>query len=485
MNEGAARNTLLLRAWETQVPAPAHWTDEDRAWASSAAAAVEGERAPPDDYIARRSALAVERLASREPKLQRILAAVTWRPWVGWALAQVALLAGLASDAVSADKQINILAPPLLALLAWNLTVYLALAARVIWRVTGRRARSTGPFARTLARLAHGRALPGQVTGPVAGFLHDWARAGSTLTAARVARVLHVAAVAFALGALSAWYVRGLALEYRAGWESTFLDAQSVHSLLSVVLGPAARITGIGIPDEARLAAIRFSAGSGENAAPWIHLYAVTVALLVLLPRSLLALAARWRESRLTARFPLPLDDAYFQRLARAHRGEAAVVHMLPYSIQLAPQTILALNRLLTRVFGSDCQLEIARVTEFGGEDALGDDLLPKRPAALVVALFALTATPEPENQGAFVTALARRISSATPFLVMVEESTFRERFAREPARLDERRAAWQRMLGAIGQEPVFLNLGQSDPSQAERALHTALDRAARAGAGA
>ncbi len=289
MNEGAARNTLLLRAWETHVPAPAHWTDEDRAWASSAAATVEGEHAPPDTYIARRAALAVEQLAAREPKLRRILAAVTWRPWVGWALALVALLAGMASDAVSAGKQINILAPPLLALLAWNLAVYLALAARAILRVTGRHARSPGPFARTLAHLAHGRPLSvtGQVTGPLSSFLHYWARASSTLTTARVARVLHVAAIAFAFGALSAWYVRGLALEYRAGWESTFLDAQAVHGLLSIVLGPASRITGISVPDTAHLAAIRFSAGPGENAASWIHLYAVTVAFLVLLPPGL------------------------------------------------------------------------------------------------------------------------------------------------------------------------------------------------------
>lgn len=489
MNETAARNALLLRAWETYPPASAQWTDEDREWASSAAAAVEGERAPLDIHIARRAALAIERLAGREPKLRRMLAAVTWRPWIGWALALIALVAGLAGltgDAMNGGKSINILAPPLLALLAWTLAVYLMLGARALLRVASRRASAPGALARALARLAHGSAssrLTEHVTGAAAHFLHDWARASSALTAARVARILHVAAVTFALGALAGWYLRGLALEYRAGWESTFLDAQSVHTLLGVVLGPASRLTGIDIGDEAGLAAIRFSVGSGENAAPWIHLYAVMIALVVLLPRALLALASRWRESRLVARFPLPLDDIYFQRLGRAHRGEAAAAHVLPYSVQLTPQTILGLNRLLTRTFGSDTQLDIARTTDFGDEDTLGELPLADRPLALVAALFALTATPEAENHGAFVTALARRVPDATPFLVIVEESAFRQRFAREPVRLAERRAAWRRMLVAIHHEPLFVDLSDPDPTEAERALHAALDLAAKAGA--
>ena len=485
MNETAARNALLLRAWETHLPASAQWTDEDREWASSAAAAVEGERAPLDVYVARRAALAIERLAGREPELRRMLAAVTWRPWIGWALALIALVAGLAGDAMNAGKRINILAPPLLALLTWNLVVYLMLGARALLPVASRRASAPGALARALARLAHGSASSRwteHVKGAAAHFLHDWARASSALTAARVARAFHVAAVAFALGALAGWYVRGLALEYRAGWESTFLDAQSVHTLLGVVLGPASRLTGIDIADEARLAAIRFSVGSSENAAPWIHLYAATIALVVLLPRALLALASRWRESRLVARFPLKLDDVYFQRLGRAHRGEAAAAHVLPYSVQLAPQTIVGLNRLLTRTFGSDTQVDIARTTDFGDEDTLGEHPLPDRPLALVAALFALTATPEAENHGAFVTALARRVPDANPFLVIVEESAFRQRFARESARLAERRAAWRRMLVAIHHEPLFVDLSDPDPADAERALHAALDLAAKAG---
>lgn len=487
MNESAARDTLLLRAWETRLPAAPHWTDEDRAWASRAAAEIEGEGAALDAYVARRSALGVERLLGREPRLRGLLAAVRWRPWIGWALVLMALVAGFATDAIGADKRINILAPPLLGILAWNLAVYVALAARAGLRLATPQPRAPGPLSRALARLARGSfAAPiGIERGApaLAAFLREWVRASGTLTAARIARVLHVAAVAFALGALAGLYLRGLALEYRAGWESTFLDAHSVHQLIGVVLGPASGLTGIGIADETRLAAIRFAAGPGENAAPWIHLYAVTLALVVLLPRTLLALAERWRESRLATRFPLALDDSYFQSLARTHRGEAAAVRVFPYGVALTPQSTLALNTLLARAFGSDAEVAIAATTAFGGEDTLPEHPLADRPLALVAALFASTATPEAEHHGAFVSALSQRLPATTPFLVIVEESAFRQRFAAQPARHDQRRAAWRRMLGAIDREPVFIDLSLPDPTQAERALQSAFDHAGRAAA--
>ena len=89
---------------------------------------------------------------------------------------------------------------------------------------------------------------------------------------------LHLAAVAVAAGALAAMYLRGLGLEYRAGWDSTFLDAQAVHRWLNLLLGPASALSGIALPEPAQLEALRFSTGPGENAARWIHLYALTTA---------------------------------------------------------------------------------------------------------------------------------------------------------------------------------------------------------------
>src|SRR5690606_12813291 len=119
MNEQDARNTLLVRAYETAAAQPSAWSDEERDWASRAAAEVEGEHASADAFVARRARLAVERLSVRDRGVRRLLRALTWRPWVGWALALAAFVAGAAADAIGAGHRINVLAPPLLALIAW------------------------------------------------------------------------------------------------------------------------------------------------------------------------------------------------------------------------------------------------------------------------------------------------------------------------------------------------------------------------------
>jgi len=98
MNEGGAREVLLVRAIETAGDSGAMWSDEDRAWATRAALEVAGTDAAPDAFVARRASLALERLRSRYPVLARALHAVTWRSWVAPALAFAAFALGVAAD---------------------------------------------------------------------------------------------------------------------------------------------------------------------------------------------------------------------------------------------------------------------------------------------------------------------------------------------------------------------------------------------------
>lgn len=485
MNENAARNVLLVRTFETGEVSPKVWSEDDRAWASRAAAEVVGAGASREAFLERRAALAVERLGSRNRSIPRALRALEWRPWIGWALAAAALALGVALDAIGPGKHVNVLAFPHFGLLVWNIGVYALIATRARALLAQRSAQHLGPIARSVARAGHAVAADSTIAPPrdtavaslLATFARDWSQATAHLVSARVARVLHVAAAVFAVGAVAGLYMRGLVLEYRAGWESTFLGPEQAHGLLSFVLGPASGLTGIELPDAARFAELRFSAGDGENAAPWIHLYAATIALVVLLPRTLLAIWAWLAERRLATRFPLRLDDAYFQRLLRGFRGETAQVRVTPYGYVPSPRATLALNTLVTRVFGPRSTLEIAASVPFGGEDAIPADTVPAAPLALLVVLFAMTATPEPENHGAFVEAIAARLSRETPLVVVVDESAFARRFADEPQRIRERRTAWHRMFAERSREPVFADLEGGDPGSAERALARALDR--------
>jgi Protein of unknown function (DUF2868) len=490
VNDTAARNVLLVRAFETGEVSPTIWSQDDREWASRAAAEVEGAGASHDAFLARRAALAVERLGTRERSIPRALRALEWRPWIGWAIVAAAFGLGVAADAIGPGKRINVLAFPHLGLLAWNLAVYALIAARSGKALARGAAGQLGPISRLVATAGH--AIAGEeriamrdsaVASRLAAFAQDWARASAGLVSTRIARVLHVAAAAFAVGAVAALYMRGLVFEYRAGWESTFLGPEQVHALLSVVLGPASALTGIGLPDAGRLAELRLSAGEGENAAPWIHLYAATVAIVVLMPRALLALAAWIAERRFATRFPMGIDDSYFQRLLRGFRGEAAHVRVIPYGHTPSPRATLALNQLVGRVFGRPSVLDVVDSIPFGGEDALPAGSTDAIPHALVVVLFGMSATPEPEHHGAFVEAIAGRLSRTTSLVVVVDESGFVQRFADDPRRREDRRSAWRRMLAGKSHDPVFVELEMADLGTAERALTLALDRVHASGA--
>jgi hypothetical protein len=180
-------------------------------------------------------------------------------------------------------------------------------------------------------------------------------------------------------------------------------------------------------------------------------------------------------ERRLAAHFPLALDDPYFARLTRQLRREPARVRVVPYSYQLAPQAVLGLQAIATRLFGPHAEVSVAPGISWGGEDALPEGLVPAGPHALVAIVFALAATPEPENHGAFLAAVATLAGRAAPVVAIVDESGFRKRFAQQPARLEERRAAWRDLFAARGGEPVFVDLEAPDHAVVDAAIERRL----------
>lgn len=488
MNETDARNAILIRAFETAPPSE-HWDEEDREWASRSAAQVEGEKASAQAFISRRAALAAQRLTSRVPTVAATLASIDWRPWVGRLVIAGALIAGLLLDAVSAKERINILAPPILAILLWNLVVFLVLAVQAAWRgvrpVSAAPAGGApGPVQRLIARVVHGipkALLKPDASAPLAVFVRQWLQASAALNAGRILSILHYAAAAFAIGALGGLYLRGLAFEYLAGWESTFLSVTAVGALLQLVLGPASFLTGIDLPDAAHLNAIRLPSASGENAAGWIHLYAVTVLLVVVLPRIALALFESLRARRRAADFPIALTDGYFQNLRRQHRGDAARIQVIPYSFQLSAEGLSGMKRLMQLVYGPQAVVTVAPTVVLGGEDRLGGlagHAAHAAPWALTVALFSLSATPEAENHAAFVAALANALPADSAIAALVDESAFLRRFGVDSVRLADRRATWRRILATrVDIEPVFLALEADDLSAARRNLAEVLEK--------
>ena len=493
MTENDARAVLLMRACERATLLGA----DDAAWAGREARRQLGEGAPPTVWLGRRASLALGRLAERQPRLRRRLAiaqsGATWWPTV----ALLVLAAGfcLFGDGLGADRRINLLALPLLGLLAWNGVVYALLLVRLLRPhrqaglvMPGETARLVPWVARRLQRL---RALasrwlhgPQQAPSPARqafnSFTADWLVLGRPVLAWRSTALLHAGAALLALGALLALYARGLVFDYRAGWDSTFLDAAQVRSLLSLVLGPASALANLPLPDAAALASLRLAGGGGEGAAPWIHRWALTLTLLVVLPRLALAAHAAWTARRLAARLPLP-DDPAVHRLLQAELAAAGAapraVAVVPYSYRLDAARQAAVPTALAGLLGAGLRCDLQPSLQLGAEDRIAAWLpkaLGRLPVAtsdgpatapLLVLLFALTATPERETHGALVLAVRdvlRQLPAPQPQLrVVVDESGFRKHaWGPDGAeRINQRRAAWERLLLDLRVVPGFVDL--------------------------
>lgn len=87
-------------------------------------------------------------------------------------------------------------------------------------------------------------------------FSFDWAQRSSPLLISRAARVLHLSAALLPLGIIAGLYVRGMVFEYRAGWDSTFLDAKTVYGILTFFLQPAAQLINLPLPNLVEMSAL-------------------------------------------------------------------------------------------------------------------------------------------------------------------------------------------------------------------------------------
>jgi hypothetical protein len=275
-------------------------------------------------------------------------------------------------------------------------------------------------------------------------------------------------------------YVRGLVFEYRAGWESTFLDAPAMHAILSFFLSPAAQLIGVQFPSVSEIAALRFTSGmpSDANAALWIHLYAVTVGIVVVVPRLVLALVATWQQQRLSNRFRFDMNEPYFRRLAGSFAVGAARLRVIPYSYTVDEAALNGLRQVAVALLGDDADVALHATVVFGAETSLNLTLIGADPIVpLTLALFGLAATPENENHGAFLKTLRSALASAR-LAVLVDESGYRRRLsvqAGADARLDERRSAWRYFCRALELDVAFVDLSAPDLPVLERNLERVL----------
>lgn len=399
-------------------------------------------RLPADATVQDRLMIQVRAALDQDSGLARMAAHLPWmtgqRPGA-WLLLP-ALLAGALFSGLTTGGRFNILAPPLLGLLLWQLLIY----GWLLWPHTRADARPLTRrlpvllwFGRRFVRSGAGKrlaAVPGR-------FVAAFADAAPALLLGRLAATLHAAAAAFATGAILGLYWDGLGVAYHAYWESTFLGPGTVSTLIAAVLTPASLITGIPLPDGEAVAGM---ASTAVPAAPWIHLWATTLVLVAVLPRLALTGLALVQARRHGS---IDVDGHHptLRRILAQASGTRLTARIQPLGYRPDAATLERLRDRLDEHFHGQVQAEVAPAV------AADADALPPIEGDLtrLVLLMNPAQTPELEIHGPLFAAAARQAA----LCVVLDAGAYRTSAERRAGRI----TAWQRLLDAEGIEHLEL----------------------------
>ena len=281
-----------------------------------------------EDIVLGRAAAVVARASVADASVAALTQPSARLRWLARALPVLTLLLGLAIDRIANAHRVDLLSPPLLLLLGWNVVMYLLIAVNA-WR-TRRQPPALRHWQHTLRRWAGPTATPrarrrGLAARIAADFYSHWLTQTADLFTQRATRVLHLCAAAWAAGFALSLLLRGLIVRYQFGWESTFLTAGQVHAITNVLFWPLTAGFGLTPFSLQDIAATQDFAGEGLAGGRWVWMYVGLLTLVVVVPRLALAAWARWRERQLARQRTIDLNDAALEALRRNLPGDLVV----------------------------------------------------------------------------------------------------------------------------------------------------------------
>lgn len=416
MDEAAARRVVLAQAIETTdgggrlLPA----AEREQVDLRSRQDALHHGRAPmdADEFLHLRAQRVLAAVGVHHPWLAALQEPRPWQAWLEWLVPIAALVAGVATDAVGNPHRVDLVSLPLLGIVVWNVAIYLILATGVLLpHAQGRR-----------SWLAHVGRWSGGVPGlrrregdaalqAAVRFHLDWFRMSRTVHVERVKRVLHLSAAAWALGVILSLLVRGLVVEYRVGWESTFLGPQQVYDILRVLRWPALLVLPIGTFTVSDVAQLRFSDGGGApQGAPWVWMYVALLVTVVILPRLLLAVFAAWREDRLGRRFRFDPHDPYVARVVSLLASTRVQLGLLAHRDEDRGRLLRAIapERELLPVLVSSPAGDVMKLVDVPWTAALPAETAPAREPGWLARMRSALRIAPPSGAGVANPALAR-----------------------------------------------------------------------------
>ena len=386
------------------------------------------------DWVSTRASYLFERLSAWHQSILQLAKVPT-----NWAfpVSLLAVLLGLATNLLGPTEKIHIVRNPVFFLVAWNLVIYVGLLMIALknrfWLSSGS-IRGLQFFSRPADRQpAQDTRSPTKIPWMVRylmpriwQFVHKimfgfdqthslakltglftrlWLSVAGPLVVARWRYLFHLAALCVASGAILGMYLRGLFQGYEFVWTSTFITTEpAVSNFVNILFGPAfivSHFLDLGLAE--RIDIVRLITPEGDKSEAWIHLFAITVVIAVVIPRSVLALMQLKTIRKHVSSFGLALDTYY---------GD---VIEAPIRSIIDQETTVAINQLAEKVTSYVClmlydQLITPKVREFrekGGSIAVLKAELTRLTESFspqVKAYLADTAIPE------FQTGLSQRV---------------------------------------------------------------------------
>ena len=354
------------------------------------------------------------------------------------ALMLCAYFLGVMTDRFSSEGAVvNLLSPALLLILVWQIALYALLLVGTIAAPLGWKPKWPGRelFAAFLSRL---RILT--VSKQTLRERPLWLSLLAPALRSEAARAFHLAAASLGAGLLTGLAFRGIGTAYTVGWTSTWLAGHEawLAALFSATYGLVPlELFGIPFPDAAAIAEmnLRVNAQGSPDAAAWLLRLMGLVAIVVILPRLLLAFFAGRRAKAARTRFvwideqdePAPVST---QRSVASFSEGATVLTTVPADDSLRRRTAALLMQ-------PDARWRTVDVWKDDPESALATV-----DTETAVLLFDATATPEEEVHGHWIDAVGRRQPDAVTLLV--DLSGLEAQFGAESERLTARKALWE-----------------------------------------
>ena len=354
------------------------------------------------------------------------------------ALMLCAYFLGVMTDRFSSEGAVvNLLSPALLLILVWQIALYALLLVGTIAAPLGWKPKWPGRelFAALLSRL---RILT--VSKQTLRERPLWLSLLAPALRSEAARAFHLAAASLGAGLLTGLAFRGIGTAYTVGWTSTWLAGHEawLAALFSATYGLVPlELFGIPFPDAAAIAEmnLRVNAQGSPDAAAWLLRLMGLVAIVVILPRLLLAFFAGRRAKAARTRFvwideqdePAPVST---QRSVASFSEGATVLTTVPADDSLRRRTAALLLQ-------PDARWRTVDVWKDEPESALATV-----DTEAAVLLFDGIATPEDEVHGRWLDAVGRRRPDAVALLV--DLSGLEAQFGAESERLTARKALWE-----------------------------------------